>query len=138
VGAAGFKSAFERGEPLADVEVTFRPGVDAVAATERLNALADDFDLHPRPHYRDGTRIGSATKRALERLFGWQIVRAPLPGGTSYWWKTLTEPHRYPDGCEALIESMGLDQPGADDDGQWYDWPEDSPRGDDRITAKST
>jgi hypothetical protein len=119
VGTEGFKSAFANGEPLADVTVVFRPGVDGVAATERLNALADDFDLHPRPYYDDPRlRIGTATKTALERLFGWRVVRAHLPGGGGYWWETVTEPSRYPEGCEALIESMGLSQPGADDDGQ--------------------
>lgn len=130
MGTEGFKAAFVCGEPLADVTVVFRPGVDGVAATKQLNALADDFDLHPRPYYDDPRlRIGTATKKALDRLFGWRIVRAPLPGGASYWWVTVAEPSRYPDGCESLIESMGLSQPGADDDGQWYEWPEDSGAG---------
>jgi len=137
VGTDGFKSASESGEPLADVSITFRPGVDGVAATERINAFADDFDLHRRPHYDDPrSRIGTATKKALERLFGWRIVRAPVPRGAGYWWETVTKPSRYPDGWESLIESMGLSQPGADDDGQWYEWPEDSTAGDDGSAAR--
>ena len=131
MGTEGFKSACASGEPLADVTLVFHPGVDGIAATARLNALADDFDLHRRPCYDDPRlRAGTATKQALERLFGWRIVRAPLPGARGYWWETVTEPNRYPDGVESLIESMGLSQPGADDDGQWYEWPEDLADGD--------
>jgi hypothetical protein len=134
VGVGGFKSAFARGEPLADFIVRFRPGVDGVAATERLNALADDFDLHPQPWYDDpSARLGTATKKALERLFGWCIERELLPGGAIYWWKEITGPTRYPADCESLIESMGLTQPGADDDGQWYEWPEEQADGDGRA-----
>ncbi|HEY2584434.1 MAG TPA: hypothetical protein VGI81_01570 [Tepidisphaeraceae bacterium] len=136
MGVDGFKTAFARGEPLADVTVVFRPGVDGVAATQRLNALADDFDLHPSPYYNDPRmRLGTATKMALQRLFGWRIQRAPLPGGAGYWWTTVTEPSRYPDGCESLIERMGLSQPGADDDGQWLEWPEEQAAGDGDATA---
>ena len=137
MGTEGFKAAFANGEPHADVSVVFRPGVDGVAATERLNALADDFDLDPRPYYDDPRlRIGTGTKKALERLFGWRIERAPLPGGGGYWWETVTEPNRYPEGCEPLIESMGLSQPGADDDGQAYEWSEDSAAGSGGTAAR--
>jgi hypothetical protein len=91
-----------------------------------LNALADDFDLWPRPWCDDPRmRRGTASKNALERLFGWLIERAPLPGGAGYWWVTVREPSRYPEGCGTLIESMGLSQPGADDDGQWFEWAEE-------------
>lgn len=118
------QSALARGEPLADVTIVFRPEVDDIAATERLNALAGDFHLHPEPHYGNRrVRLGIATKKALERLFGWRIERAPLPGGAGYWWTTTTEPSRYPDGCDALVESMDLSQPGACDNGQWFEWP---------------
>jgi len=125
VGVDGFKSAFARGEPLADVTVVFRSGVDGVAATERLNALADDFDLHPQPWYDNPRmRIGTSTKKALEQLFGWRIERTPLPGGAGYWWTTVMGPSRYPQGCDSLIERMDLSQPGADDHGQWFEWSE--------------
>src|SRR5689334_16583211 len=96
---------------------------------EPINSIADDFDLHPRPWYDDPRlRIGTATKAALERLFGWRIERFPRePGHARYGWETVTPPSRYPPGVAELIESMGLDQPGADDDGQWYEWPPSSP-----------
>ncbi|MCA9178792.1 MAG: hypothetical protein KDB14_30225 [Planctomycetales bacterium] len=126
MGTADFEIAFARGEPLADVTVTFREGVDGVEATSRLNSLAEDFHLHPQPHYDvPGMRIATATRAALERLFGWRIERERTPGGTGYWWATVAAPIRYPAGCESLIESMDLAQPGADDDGQWFEWSDE-------------
>ena len=125
VGTTGFQPAIDRGEPLADVTVEFHDGIDAIKATDRLNALAEDFDLHSRPWYDDAKmRIGTATRAALERLFGWRIVRIPLANQSGYMWTTAIEPNRWPDGFETAIASIGLSQPGADDDGQWYEWPE--------------
>jgi hypothetical protein len=128
MGTADFQVALIRGEPLADVVVKFRAGVDGVSATVRLNSLADDFDLYPRPWYDDpGSRIGTATRHALERMFGWKLRRVKLPGQSSanpiYWWEEIAPPTRYPQGAQEFIESLGLSQPGADDDGQWYEYP---------------
>ena len=127
MGTAGFQTALFRGEPLADVVVAFRAGVDGVSATERINALADDFDLHPRPHYGDPRRrLGTGTREALGRLFGWWLRRATVPGQPHaqpiFWWEEVAPPGRCPPGLEGVIESIGLTQPGADDDGQWYDY----------------
>jgi hypothetical protein len=64
--------------------------VDAIDATDRLNALAEDFALHTKPWYNDPRmRIGTATKAALERLFGWRIVRTPVADQSGYMWGTL-------------------------------------------------
>jgi hypothetical protein len=137
MGTSKFRTAFERGEPLADVTVVFRVGVDTDEATKQLNGMADDFDLHPEPWYNDPRmRIGAATKNALERLFGWRIERSQLPDGMGYWWTTAAEPCRYPSGCESLIESMGLSQPGADDDGQWFEWPDHEASDDEDPTKR--
>ncbi len=125
LGTTQFQSAIDRGEPLADVIVCFRESIDAIDATDRLNAMAEDFDLHTKPWYNDPRmRIGTATKAALDRLFGWRIVRIPVADQTGYMWETVTEPNRWPDGFENSIASIGLSQPGADDNGQWYEWPE--------------
>ena len=124
MGTAAFQPAIDRGEPLADVSITFREGVDYVAATASINSLTEDFDLHPPPYYDNPRwRIGTSTKPALERLFGWRIERAKPPGYPCYIWVEIAPPARYPPGLEKLIENMGLSQPGADDDGQPYEWP---------------
>lgn len=126
LGTTEFQSAIDRGEPLADVTVVFHEGVDPIDATDRLNALAEDFDLCTKPWYNaPRMRIGTATKAALERLFGWRIVRTPVADQNGYVWATVTAPNRWPDGFESSIASIGLSQPGADDDGQWYEWPDD-------------
>ena len=124
MGTSGFQAALLRGEPLADFTVVFRVGVDAVSATERINALANDFDLFPKPWYDDPRlRAGSATRDALERMFGWRLRRSPGPGNNlGFMWEEVTRPTCYPPGLEALIERMGLTQPGRDDDGQWYEY----------------
>ncbi len=124
MGTTGFLAAFSRGEPLVDVGVKFRAGVDCVTATKLLNSLADDFDLYPRPWYDDPqSRMGTATRAALLRMFGWRLKRAPLPSNEHfYWWKEVSPPNHFPKGLENAIESIGLSQPGADDDGQWYEY----------------
>lgn len=124
MGTSGFQAALLRGEPLADVTVVFRVGVDAMSATERINLLASDFDLRRKPWYDDPRlRIGTGTRDALERMFGWRLRRSPLPGNkVVFRWEEVTRPTSYPPGLEELIESIGLSQPGADDDGQWYEY----------------
>lgn len=130
MGVAGLQAAVARGEPLCEVTVSFRPGVDAVAATDALNAACEDFDLHPRPWYDiPQNRVGSATRGALERLFGLRLVRVRLErydeatGTWGHWpdawrWEQVGGPDL---GCSewgGLVESVGLSQPGQGDDGQ--------------------
>jgi len=124
MGTSGFQAALLRGEPLADVTVMFRVGVDAVSATQRINSLANDFDLWREPYYdHPRLRAGTGTRDALERMFGWRLRRSPLPGSKSvFWWEEVARPSRYPPGLEELIESIGLSQPGDDDDGQWFEF----------------
>jgi hypothetical protein len=133
MGTAGLQRALQRGAPLVDIVVRFREGVDYQVATAAVNALGDDIDLHLKPWYDDpALRIGTATKEALERLFGWRLVRVPLERydeatgawGTwpdTYYWTELNEPQAFPESVAALIASIGSTQPGADDDGQWYE-----------------
>jgi hypothetical protein len=132
VGTAGLHRALERGAPLVEIVVRFRSGVDYIAATASLNALGDDIDLYPRPWYDEpALRVGSATKEALERLFEWRLVRAPLSRNheaigewgvwpDTYYWKELNEP-TLPSDIASIVETIGISQPGADDDGQWYE-----------------
>ena len=132
MGTRGLIAALERGAPLADILVRFRPGIDFAAATQTVNALGDDIDLRARPWYDDpALRIGSATKEALERLFAWHLIRVPMARydeaagvwstwPNAYYWKEQDEP-RLPAELTDLVESIGLTQPGADDDGQYYE-----------------
>lgn len=132
MGIRGLAEALERGAPLAEVVVRFRGGVDFVAATRTFNALGDDIDLYERPWYDDpALRVGSATKEALERLFAWRLSRVPLErydeaaGVWSTWpgvyrWDALNQP-RLPPELGDIVESIGLSQPGADDEGQYYE-----------------
>ena len=134
MGTAGLDRAVARGAPLAEILVRFRTSVDPASATATFNALGEDIDLNPGNWYDDShLRVGSATKEALERLFGWRLIRVPVdfsPAGTpsavetpadGYCWAELEGPQRYPASVADLIESIGITQPGADDDGQWYE-----------------
>lgn len=133
MGTDGLRRALARGAPLIDVVVRFRDGVDAAEATRRINALADDLDLHPGDGYGNPrVRLGTATAEAMERLFGWRITRVPLEryeetAGTwgvsdAYFrWDDAGGPLRYPDGIAELIDDISTTQPGAHDDGQ--PWP---------------
>jgi hypothetical protein len=83
------------------------------------------------PWYNDPRlRTGSATKEALERLFGWRLKRVPLPRfdeQTRTWghwpnvyeWAEISPPVRHP--IEGIIKSIGTSQPGSGDNGQWYE-----------------
>ena len=133
MGTAGLCRALERGAPLVAIVAQLCDGIDFAAATEEINAVADDFDLHPGDWYaRPGYRIGSATKEALVRLLGWHLVRVALDrydeeSGTwgkwpnTFRWEELDEPRLSLFPLHGLIESIGSTQPGADDDGQWYE-----------------
>jgi hypothetical protein len=133
MGTAGLDHAIRQGAPLVDVVVRFREGVNYTEATQCLNTLADDFDLLTRPWYDEpALRIGSATKEALERLFGWRLIRVSLEryfeetGQWGTWddvyrWEEVSGPKRYPEPVADLIESIWISQPGSDDEGQWYE-----------------
>lgn len=118
----GLHTAIERGEPLAEFTITFKQGVDFVKATDALNNLADDFYVYENPWYNvENLRLAHATKPALERIFGWVIIRKVSHYGF-YFWETEVETNKFPEGLEGAIENMGLCQPGSGDEGQWYEW----------------
>jgi len=133
MGVAGLHRALAKNAPLIDVVVQLQDGLDYPRVTEEVNALADDFDLHAGDWYGiPGCRSGTATAEALERLLGWRHVRIPLPRydeATDSWgtwpddfcWQELNQPQldRFP--LAGVIQSIGSTQPGADDDGQWYE-----------------
>ena len=121
MGETALYDAIRKGAPLVEFTVCFVDGIDYAAATEQINALADDFHLNPGPWYDNPRlRLGSATKEALERLFGWRLKRVPLTSQSDvYCWAEVTPVQRHP--VAGVIQSIDLSQPGADDEGQWYE-----------------
>lgn len=131
MGDSALLETVRKGAPLLDVTVQFVEGIDYAAATKLLNTIADDFHLHLQPWYnKPSLRVGSATKEALERLFGWRLQRIPLPKYDEdtktwghwpnvYYWGEVSPVQRYP--VDGIILSIGMSQPGTDDDGQWYE-----------------
>lgn len=130
MGVAGLQAALTRGEPLVEVTIGFRQGVDAAAATARINAECEDFDLHPQSWYgQPQQRVGSATRGALERLFGVRLVRVRLErfdeatGAWGHWpnawrWEQVGRPEPGRSEIGELVETVDLSQPGQGDDGQ--------------------
>jgi hypothetical protein len=131
MGNALLHTALAKGAPLVDISLTFVQGIDYSSAANQLNGLADDFHLLARPPFNNPRlRNGSATKEALERLFAWKLKRVPLERydeRTKTWalakdafrWEEVTPPQSHP--LPGLIESIEMVQPGADDNGQWYE-----------------
>src|SRR5262245_33263941 len=75
----GLNRAIQRGAPLVEITIRFKDDVNHKAATEQFNALSDELELHPGDWYgHPALRVGSATKEALEKLFGWTLIRVPL------------------------------------------------------------
>ena len=133
MGLIGLQSALGRGAPLVTIVVRFRSDVDPVAATERINKTYEDFDLFPQPWYDDPqSRVGSATKESLARLFEWHLKRVPLErydeasNTWGHWpnlfrWEEVDAPNLAHCELGSLIESIGMSQPGPDDNGQWWE-----------------
>ena len=124
--------AFANGEPLIDLIVRFLNGVDDVAATKILNALGDDIHFHESPWYNDrGLRIGQATAEGAWRLFNTRFTRVPLDKwnpetkrhegySSEYFRWSQTAIERWPEELSGLVASIGMTQPGANDNFQPY------------------
>jgi hypothetical protein len=124
--------AVASGEPLIEICVRFKEGVDYDLATAAVNSLGSDIELSPGHWYGDPRlRIGVVTAEGALRLFGARVTRVPLerwnPQTRSYdgvysdaflW--SATEIAQWPREVIPYLESIGISQPGADDDGQWY------------------
>ena len=117
----GEKALFEavrEGIPLVEFTILFVDGTDSIETTERMNAIAEDFHINEKPYYDDPMfRIASATKEALERMFDWKLKRVRIsPEVEAFRWEEVSSPN-----LTSEIVAMGLSQPGADDEGQWYE-----------------
>lgn len=124
--------AVAAGEPLIEIVVSFKQGVDYDLATATVNSLGPDIELSKGHWYNNPRlRIGAMTAEAGLRLFNCRFRRVPLerwnPQTRSYdgvhsdcfRWdsKEITD---WPRELGALVEAVGISQPGADDDGQPY------------------
>jgi hypothetical protein len=119
-------------EPLIEIVVRFKEGVDCDLATAAVNSLGPDIELHPG-HWYNNPRwlIGQVTAEGALRLFGARFTRVPLehwnPQTRSYdgvhdnsfrW--SFTKITRWPCELAAYVEGIGISQPGANDDTQPY------------------
>jgi len=134
MGTDGLMRAIARGAPLVEITVCFKDGIDYSKATLSMNLLSDELDLYPEARYgNENIRTGSATKEALENLFGWRLKRVPLErwdeetkSWIGHWpnffrWEEVVPVQFFPPSVANQVVSICMSQPGADDDGQWYE-----------------
>ena len=122
-----------KGKPLAEVVVILENGCKKEDILDILDNLSEDVGAQVLPAYFQSEagpmnyqlRL-DATKEALEREFGWILVRKKIydsnedngkyPDG--YCWEELNKPQFYPVELKGQILSLGLTQPGANDNGR--------------------
>jgi hypothetical protein len=119
-------------QPLIDIVVKFKEDVDCDFATAAVNSLGPEIELHPGNWYANPRlRIGTVTAEGALRLFCARFTRVPLerwdPQTRScdgvhrdYFRWSSTEIAQWPCEVAPYLESIGITQPGANDDGQWY------------------
>jgi hypothetical protein len=113
--------AVSAGEPLIDIVVKFREGIDYDLATAAANSLGPDVELRAGHWYGIAQlRIGCVTAEGALRLFGTHFRRIPLQPPGSYFRWSSTEITRWPEEIAPYVESISVTQPGANDDGQAY------------------
>jgi hypothetical protein len=109
-------------EPLIDIVEKFKGGVDYDLATRAVNSLGQDIELYAGHWYGSHQlRIGQVTAEGALRLFIVCFRRVPLErsNSQSFRWSS-TEIVRWPASIAPYVESIGITQPGANDDGQPY------------------
>src|SRR5262245_49279631 len=119
-------------EPLIEISVYFKEGVDYDLATAAVNSLGPDINLRLGHWYGDPrSRIGAVTAEGAFRLFSVRFVRVPLErwnpqtrsydgAHSDYFRWSSSKITRWPDEVAPYVQSIGTPQPGADDDGQSY------------------
>src|SRR5215813_8772551 len=114
-------------EPLIEIVVRFKEGVDYDLATAAVNSLGPDINLRLGHWYGDPrSRIGAITAEGALRLFCARFTRVPLerwnphtgyegvPSGYYRW--SSAKITRWPDEIAPYVQSIGTPHPGADDD----------------------
>ncbi|WP_278471335.1 hypothetical protein [Gimesia maris] len=123
------------GKPLVDFSIHLQPGQSCNEVMHLMNELADDLEISPS-HYNEPddpenhSLWGTATREALAREFGWILQRVKFRAGNLepnqnegtfenyFLWEEIAPVQYYPESIRGKIESIGMDQPGSDDDGQ--------------------
>jgi hypothetical protein len=129
----------QQGKPLAEVVIRLQPGSPKPEIVAALNQLGPDLQAYDSPstefvpaggHPNPELMEIQATKEALLRVFGWELVRENLPRWypdrqvydgvwpDAFCWKELNEPARFPAPLEGCVAAIGLSQPGSADNGQ--------------------
>ena len=118
-------------EPLIDIVVIFKEGVDYDLATAAVNSLGTDIELRPAHWYgKPQWRIGQITAEGALRLFNARFTRVPFQPQYPKWlayesqsecflWSS-TQIIRWPDEIAPYVKSISATQPGSNDDGQPY------------------
>ena len=121
-----------QGKPLAEVGVIPIHENDSESIADILDSLAPDISAAVRPAYLQPSAKPTifqiqmeATKEALLREFGWELIRKKIydtaehngkyPDG--YMWDEKSEPKFYPRNLAEKIQEIGLIQPGNSDNG---------------------
>jgi len=116
------REAFDRGEPLVELWIKFRAGIDYQQATELLDGLGPDIEVHFMDGYGDpALRCANATAACMKRLFNVEMARRSIspefPEG--FMWECV-EIREWPPELAGLIHEIGITQPGGLDDGQAF------------------
>ena len=119
-----------RGKPLVEVIVVPNEGVDRDQLCNLLDNLSPDIGANVDARYfqpSSGPMICEirmdATAEELAREFGWDIYRDLYVPGDGierpdlFSWEERNRPQFYPSQVDGMIYSMGLTQPGANDNG---------------------
>jgi hypothetical protein len=120
------------GEPLIDIVVRFKEGVDYAFATDMVNALGPDMQLNKHDWYGDPRlRIGQVTAEGALRHFGVRFQRVHLEKWDEkakrydgvhqeYFRWSRIDIVQWPESLAPFVEAVGVTQPGANDDCQAY------------------
>lgn len=124
--------AVRAGEPLIDITVRFKDGVDCKRATDIANSLGPDLELKTFDWYgHPALRTGQMTAEGALRLFGVKIRRVRVPRWDpiqntydgvhdNFFRWDIVPIETWPDELVPYVKSISTPQPGADDDGQAY------------------
>lgn len=126
------------GKPLIELTASLTLGQSLEVVVRAFNALGPDIEATPSP-YASVLRTSTppetqllsidATREALERLFGWRFARVPaatfVPAAVGrsdppqgFRWREVCPLQYFPPSLDGRIESIGIFDPGANDDGQ--------------------
>lgn len=123
MGVAGLYLAVSKGQPLAEFNLRFKVGCDVQEAVQLLNSLSDEFETDSGGNYGDPSWSKAlATKAGAMAVLGLELRRIPVgevAGQTKYAWNEVNPKREIPEPASRFVESVGLSQPGSNDNGAW-------------------